>query len=249
LTDQLPAFLALPDGEPEPVSEAALDWLERQIAAAREEGASLEDVLAYADEFASEPESELPPRTVAEGNDRAEVREAKRLAREFRWEVDGPGTAQWAMAKLAAVEAEAGEVREQAQAWVDEIRRWEEAQLRPLTSRSAYFTERLTRWLRGLREADPKRKSYPLPSGTVSSRTVAPKVEVVSADVVAAWARAAGYAEVLKVETTVRLTEFKKVATVDEEAGVVRDPDTGGVIDGVVVHPGGVSYSVKVNGG
>jgi phage host-nuclease inhibitor protein Gam len=228
MTDQLtplPAALALPDEE-EPVADEAAQWLGGLLTA--DPTLSMEEVAG-------------------------DLSEDSLAAKAVRWEVDGPGSGEWAMRKLAATEAEAGEVREQAQAWVDEIRRWEEAQLRPLASRSAYFTERLTRWLRALREADPKRKSYPLPSGTVSSRTVAPKVEIVDADEVIGWAenclQPAQVEAVVKIERSVRLAELKKVAKVDADGFAMRDPDTGMAIPGVSISPGGVSFSVKVNGG
>jgi phage host-nuclease inhibitor protein Gam len=225
MTDQLTPLPALSFGEEEPVSDAALDWLGDRMG--DEPEWSVDQAIASAAVDAEDPR--LPD----EG-----------LAVLARWEIDGVGSAEWAMRKLAAAEAEGDEVAGQADEWIREIERWREARLRPLVARSTFFTEHLTRYLRRLRDEDPSKKSLPLPSGTVKSRTVPPAVEVTDEEAVEAWARNAGRADVLK--TTVRLSDFKKAVTVDAEAGVVRDPDTGQPVAGAVVREGGVSYSVKV---
>jgi phage host-nuclease inhibitor protein Gam len=167
-----------------------------------------------------------------------------------RWRIEGDRQAEWCLRKLAAIEAEGDAIAEQAEQWVLEIQRWADERQKPLNSDHAFFESKLTEWLRTLREADPKVKSKTLPSGTVSSRTVQPRVDVIDVDAVEAWANAAGvYDEVIKVATTVRLPEFKKAVTVDADGFCVRDKDTGQPVPGVNVHPGGVSYSVKVSGG
>jgi phage host-nuclease inhibitor protein Gam len=168
---------------------------------------------------------------------------------EQRWRIEGDRQAEWCMRRLAAVEAEGEGIAAQAEEWVRQVEAWKDERLRSPNSDHAFFTAKLCEYMRALREANPKVKSLPLPSGTVSSRTVAPRVNVVDADAVASWARAAGHVEVLKVETSVLVGELKKAATVDGEALVVRDADTGMPVPGLAVLPGGISFAVKVNGG
>lgn len=139
------------------------------------------------------------------------------------WRVTDDNAAEWAMRKLAAVDAEASEVHDQAAAWRDEIDRWQDERLRPLTARREFFVAVLVDYLARLRDTDPKVKTRKLPSGTIRSTSSGAKVDVADADAVIAWAESELDTDeaALVVRKSCQLSELRKVATVSEhETGV-----------------------------
>lgn len=96
-----------------------------------------------------------------------------------RWRIESLGAADWALAKLAEIEA-AG-IR-----YDDEIERWVAARARVMKA-AVWFRERLEEW--AIRERTPSRKSFQLPHGTVSTRQNPRRVAVDNDAAVLEWAR------------------------------------------------------------
>lgn len=197
----LPPELALP-GRDEPLSD--YDVHEASEAAQRLADECAIDVSAALDQLRSDDE----------GDGSA----SEHLRSTLRWRVTDDPDAEWAMRKLAAVERERDDVREQAQLWRDEISRWERERCRPLDARAAFFEGALIDYLRELRDADPAVKSRKLPSGTISSRSSGAKVVIADADAVIAWAEATLDGDDLAavVRKAAQLSEFRKVASVEQ---------------------------------
>lgn len=106
-----------------------------------------------------------------------------------RWTITDDGAAEWAMAHVAAIDANKAALDEQRKAYVERIDRWHRDAVRRLTSRRGYFAGHLERYAAAFRARDPKRnKSLHLPSGTVKSTEAQPKVAVANADRLVQWA-------------------------------------------------------------
>ena len=165
--EPIPAILAYP-GE-EPLSEEQLEAFEEEaLAVAADLGLNAAEAATLVFWPISEPEEESPIQAFAVSDD---------------------GLAEWAMRKLAEVEARELEVNERAAAWIEEIRLWKAAELKRLAPRRAFFEGHLTAYLRQLREESKgKVKSRKLPSGTIKSTGSKPKVGVRDEAAVVAWA-------------------------------------------------------------
>lgn len=113
------------------------------------------------------------------------------LARALAWRIDGPRTAEWAMAKLAEAEAQLQQLGAQADDWAARIRVWfDQAAARHLATR-AFFDQHLQAYALAERDrTDGKVKTVQLPSGRVSTTASAAKAVVADEQAVVAWADA-----------------------------------------------------------
>ncbi len=122
----------------------------------------------------------------------ADVDEAKMLglrAPPPPFTIDNLEKAEWAMRKLAAINAEKGAAVAQAEEWRSRIDDWIERATWPLVRRAAYLEGLLIDFARRRREEDPKHnKSLMVPSGIVRSCARAPAPEVVDESQVLGWA-------------------------------------------------------------
>ncbi len=161
------------------------------------------------------------------------------------WAIDCYGEAEWACAKVAAVDAELARIDQQYHEWLERLYAWHNEAIRPLEERREFFANHLGDYLRRLREADPRTKSLALPSGKVASRVTPARPVVVDEAAVIDWARASDH-DVVKVVESVRLAELRKVVVVDGEKVV--DPSTGDVLPGVAVEGERLSVTVTTGG-
>jgi phage host-nuclease inhibitor protein Gam len=168
------------------------------------------------------------------------------LDTEESWSVQSYGEAEWACAKVAAVDAELARLDQQYEEWLERLNDWRNAAVKPLQQRREFFAGHLADYLRRLREADPRTKSLSLPSGKVSSRITPARPVVVDEAAVIAWVHASDHAELVKVAEFIRLSELRKFVVVDGEKVV--DPSTGDVLPGVAVEPEHLNVTVTTGG-
>lgn len=120
------------------------------------------------------------------------------------WVISDDDSAEWAMRRLATLEARLAEAKDEAKQWKARIDEWFATVTNQLSPGIEFFTDRLTRYLRELRAADgrseaKKLKSHPLPSGRITSREGALHVEVTDAHVFITWALKAGHTHLLNI--------------------------------------------------
>lgn len=106
-----------------------------------------------------------------------------------RFIVDNDDKAQWALRKLAQLQAELDDVEEQVVRERRRIDEWHEAQLKKHAPAIQLFESMLLDYHRARREADPKCKTINLPAGTLHSRATKSKAEIEDVEAFIAWAK------------------------------------------------------------
>lgn len=162
--------------------------------------------------------------------------------------VTDDGLAQWALTKLAGYKAERDRIRRNAQAEVERIQTKAIADEKPLTGKIDWLEAELTGYLRRIREADPKVKTYRLPGGNLVHRKG--RTSTVVSDPVAfiSWALDSGMDGVVKIAPQVSaLTPAHGFSRSDE--GIILNSATGEIVPGVQVVTGDDSYTVNLETG
>lgn len=143
-----------------------------------------------------------------------------------RWEIDGPRTAAWAMAKLREYLAIRAEIEAQAAEWIANIQSWAKVELarRRVDSSVAYFEAHLEYWGLRQRAADPKVATLALPSGKVATTAHKPKAIVTDEAAAIGWVErwSDDFPEVLVVKKSISLTALRKVVTLIEVPDAAR---------------------------
>lgn len=131
--------------------------------------------------------------------------------------------AEWAMAHVAAIAANAKLLTEQTKARLDRIQRHHDAAAKRLEQRRAFFEAALIAYGQRFRARDPKHnKTLHLPSGTVKSTASQPAVEVEPdrAEELIAWADGRyrdapeTLAEIVQTTRKPMVSALRKVATI-----------------------------------
>lgn len=160
---------------------------------------------------------------------------------EGNWEITGVGSADWALRKLAKVEAEDAEVRELAESQIAAIEAWREAEQNRLDTRRQNWETLLAKWHRQRLAEDPDGpKSIRLPHGVLHSRKQPDNVEIPNPKAVLEWAKGAGmsYLRVIPVHYELDRSAIKDAVL-----------KSGEIIPGVVPVVGEVRYSVDMEVG
>lgn len=164
-----------------------------------------------------------------------------------RWSITDTGSAEWAMAKYAAAQAEVEAIDRQAQAHLQRIVDWQNRQTQRQRQSMTFFATHLTEW--ALRERDETgTKSQVLPSGRVATRETKPKAEVEDEAAVIDWARRLGLSpeeldDVLRVSEKLLVSGLRaRVAVYD---GKVVDKVSGEVVPGMTVTAASVTADVQ----
>ncbi len=138
----------------------------------------------------------LPPALLSPGSDVEEwvgelaTSEPDALPERIQsWRIDGTGSAAWAMAHVAQAEAALSDLTAQAVEWYGKIDEWLVTTSAPHRRTKAFFEGQLQRFALDQREADPKRKSLPLPNGKVTTHGKSAKVIVTDEAAVIEWAK------------------------------------------------------------
>jgi hypothetical protein len=136
-----------------------------------------------------------------------------------RWRPENSSDAEWAMERLAELEAQRRHLKDQADEWIAKVRHALDQQLKPIDARRLFFTGRLRDW--GIRERaeDDRRKTIYLPSGEIATtRGTKPKVDIVDDDEVVAWAAEAldakRYDLVVKVSYEPLVSQLRKLVAI-----------------------------------
>lgn len=160
--------------------------------------------------------------------------------------INNDDEALWAVKRLAIAQRRVNEVNRQASIEIDRINRWVAQNTERQKQQVEYFETSLTNYLVRVREDQlDGRKTLDFPDGTVSSRVTADKVAVVDLETFIKWAQDNGHEEWLRVKREADVSTIKKV--VDFAGGVVVDPLTGQVVEGLTHVEGGLSVTVKVS--
>lgn len=137
------------------------------------------------------------------------------------WFVDGDGPAEWAMRKLAEIDANLAALDEQAVAYADKIRTWHSDARRRVSVQRAFFAGHLERYGIAVREANPKRSTIVLPSGKIATTDNRAKVEVADDETLIEWVDEnlpATVADVIApTSRRVLISELRKIATVADQ--------------------------------
>lgn len=114
------------------------------------------------------------------------------LAQAARWTIGSDGEAEWAMAHLAAAEAQQQAVKDQAALWQAKLDAFVRSGLAAPARTIAFFTDRLEQWGRARRAANPDVKTLRYASGVVKTTMPSgPKVIVVNEQAVIDWSHRA----------------------------------------------------------
>ena len=151
------------------------------------------------------------------------------------FKITGVETADWALGKLAYYQRRMAENVELYETKMMHLDEWRERVNKPLQASAEYFENLLLLWHIEMFQADKKRKSIPLPNGTLSSTQCNDKAVIVDE----AAFLASAPPELIKEETTrkpVSKTDILKYIT-----------ETGESIPGVKVEPGLRQFKVKAD--
>lgn len=166
-----------------------------------------------------------------------------------------PGQADWALRKLAAVEAKRAEVNALAtrqveyltsllEPWLTPILEWQAAEIARLDGRGQFFESLLTSFHLEQLADDPRAKTIRLPHGTLTSRMGQPQWAFEDAAFLA-WAEKSA-PEFVRTTAAVDKALAKKTLRTDEEGRVVYALPSGPIdVPGVTVTPGLPSFTVS----
>ena len=160
------------------------------------------------------------------------------------FEISDDGQATWALRKLAQSQSRIDDVLLRAAEEIDRIERWVEIATKSDTNTVNYFTERLTSYVKRVRETDG-RKTLVLPDGNVSSRETKDRFKVENASAFIAWAESAGRPDLYRSKFEPDVAEIKN--HVRYSGLEVIESSTGETIPGLVHVEGGISVTVEVS--
>lgn len=163
-----------------------------------------------------------------------------------RWEVTDDALADWALHKIARIEAEQARLAHLADTRIADIRTWLDQATRPLDHDLDFFRSHLIAYRRRLEDRDPKLpKTYKLPSGAIKRRAGRDRTVVVDHQAFTAWALD-NLPEALKIDPRVSALADARFATnvVDGEGGHLFDRETSAMVPGVEIIEGTDTYSV-----
>jgi phage host-nuclease inhibitor protein Gam len=169
--------------------------------------------------------------------------------------IDTDPKAEWALRKLAALDARRMEIIETHQAWIAQIEQSLAENVARIDPRVEVFRNALEQYAKNKRAEDDRAKTIQLPSGTVSTtRTQKPSVHIANEEAVLKWAMNAlnqnDYERVVKLSPKVLVSKLREIVdiTVNERGHAVVWRETGEYVPGVYVEePGRITATVKVN--
>ncbi len=173
-------------------------------------------------------------------NDEEQVVEVKE-----RFKIDNLDSLNWAFRKLSALEAKKREVNQLAQAELDRIKAWEEAELKSIQGSYDFFQSLITEYHFNELKQDPKKKTIATPYGKAKSRLSKETPDKASEEKLLAHIKEAGMDEFIK--ESVKWGDLKKTLQIVEVDGkkVVVDAN-GQMVEGAVVKLETVKFSVEV---
>ncbi|WP_048744524.1 host-nuclease inhibitor Gam family protein [Paenibacillus sp. P22] len=149
-----------------------------------------------------------------------------------RFSVNTVEEANWALRKLSAIEAKRNEIKALAEQEMKRIKQWLEWESTSLDDSTAYFNGLLSEYAYRQRDQDPKFKKFTTPYGSVAFKKQQDKWEYDDAALLDSL-RSSGLTELIRVKEEPNKVELKKRVAVKD--GLVVDPETGSVLEGVQV--------------
>jgi Bacteriophage Mu Gam like protein len=153
----------------------------------------------------------------------------------------------WTMRKLAQAARQMSTITRQADAEIERIETWRRANVVGFEEVVEVCERLLGDYLVRVREDSADgRKMLTFPDGTVSSRIVADRAVVENVPEFIVWAKAGDHTEWVRVKEEVSLANIKGNVDLDAANSRVLMAETGEVIPGLSVIPGGISTSIRL---
>lgn len=158
-----------------------------------------------------------------------------------RFTVHDDKSAQWVLRKLATIQSRKTQVKEVADAEIQRVREWEQAELEKLVPRENTFRVMLEPWV--LRQRDEGRKTISLPAGVIKTIATKGRPRVEDREAFVKWAEKA-HPDLVRVKVEPDTTKLAQVAVGAGEAVVTND---GEVVPGVEWIPERVNMVITAN--
>lgn len=161
-----------------------------------------------------------------------ELEDINELTERERFTVKTIDEVNWALRKLAAINAKKAEIERLAAEEVARINYWKDAESGKLEQNALFFEALLHEYAIHQRDDDPGFKKTSTPYGTVKFRKQSPKWNYDDKALVECL-KSSGLIDLVRIKEEPNKVELKKVAIVRD--GKVIDPSSGTIIDGVTV--------------
>jgi hypothetical protein len=149
-----------------------------------------------------------------------------------RFRVETIDQVNWALRKMAAIKAKKAEIKRLADEEIARIMAWEEAESKKLDGDYQFFERLLSEYAITKREADPSFKKESTPYGAVKFVKQKPKWHYDDAKLLESL-KSAGRSDLIRINEEPNKADLRKIATVVD--GKVIDPESGAILDGVMV--------------
>lgn len=160
--------------------------------------------------------------------------------------IDDEQKANWALRKLRELEQEKKQNEEFARREKEKIDAWLEQENAKLDQQIAFFEGKLAVFADQIKQENPKFKSKRLPNGSFGYRKEPDKLIVQDEEKLIASLEVGGRDDLIKVKKLPDKRLMKKTLTVIDGGRVV-DPETGMIVEGVVVETGQECFRWKTS--
>jgi hypothetical protein len=165
------------------------------------------------------------------------------LGSEHRFKITNLDQVNWALRKLAAYKAKAGEINSLAEAEIERIKSWQERELKKLEDSRKFFEGLLEEYHRSRIAQNPKEKTISTPYGKLQIKKVPQKWNYDDSKLLE-WLKK-NRPELIRIKEDPNKQELKKVVQVNGLRVV--DLDTGEVVEGIVLEPESEKFIVEVD--
>lgn len=148
-----------------------------------------------------------------------------------RFQVETIDQANWALRKLAAIEAKRKEINELAAAETYRIKSWQDSELSKLSGDAVHLETLLSDFAQRQRERDPKWKKASTPYGEIKFRKQQPEW-IYSDSTLIESLKQAGRDDLIRVSEEPKKNELRKLTV---QGNQVVDPESGFILEGITV--------------
>ena len=146
--------------------------------------------------------------------------------------------------EISRLKKEIRQKEELAEKRIQQIEQWKKSAVSALEGRINWLTDALESYFRKLREKDPKLKTHSLPFGKLQMRKQRPKWKYDDDKLLKSVKRV--IPEVIRVKEEVDKIELKNRVKIVNNTPI--NPDTGEIIEGIVIEERPEKFSIKVEG-
>lgn len=146
--------------------------------------------------------------------------------------------------EISRLKKEIRQKEELAEKRIQQIEQWKKSEVEKLEGRINWLTDALESYFRKLRESNPKLKTHSLPFGKLQIRKQQPKWKYDDDKLLKSVKRV--MPEAIRVKEEVDKIELKKRVKIVNNIPI--NPDTGEVIEGIVIEERPEEFSIKVEG-